>query len=75
MQQATISFRTKNEYKKVLNQMATAQDRSLSYVINKAIANHLAFRKEQLRRIKIAKQEVINNEIYDKDSWEKAFLN
>ena len=74
MQQATISFRTKNEYKETLNKIAIAQDRSLSSVINRAIANHLAYRKEQLKRIRIAKKQVVGGEVYDRDVWEESFL-
>ncbi len=69
----TVSFRTKESYKKKLDKVAKAQDRDRSYIINQAIDMYLDVYQERMEQIKKAQKQVENGEVCDENEWRKVF--
>ena len=70
---STITFRTGDDQRKQLDNIAVSMDRDRSYVINQAIANYLEVYRWQVEHIEEGLRQAERGEFVPESEWRKAF--
>jgi len=70
---STITFRTGEEQRQQLDNIAVSMDRDRSYVINQAIDNYLDVYRWQVEHINEGLKQVERGEFVPESEWRSAF--
>jgi len=70
---STITFRTGDDQRKQLDNIAVSMDRDRSYIINQAIDHYLDIYRWQVEHIEEGLKQAERGEFVPKSEWRKAF--
>lgn len=70
---STITFRTGDDQRKQLDNIAASMDRDRSYIINQAITHYLEVYRWQVEHIEEGLKQVERGEFVPESEWRKAF--